>query len=169
MDMFDNLSEDIYAALFEFVGTTLFLFLGLGGIQASAAEELSVPGSGSNVIKVFYIATCMGMSLLVTAWLFFRITGAVFNPNISLALCLVGAISPVRFVLYTVAQLVGGIAAGGLVRGLVGGLDVKSVFISLYFKLCLIDIVVLLYTLASAMHRASSSRCSLPAHLCFRC
>jgi len=46
MDMFDNLSEDIYAALFEFVGTTLFLFLGLGGIQASAAEELSVPGSG---------------------------------------------------------------------------------------------------------------------------
>jgi aquaporin rerated protein, other eukaryote len=45
----------------------------------------------------------MGFSLLVSAWLFYRVTGGVFNPNITLSLLLIGAIGPVRFVLYTIA------------------------------------------------------------------
>ena len=70
----------------------------------------------------------MGLSLLVSAWLFFRVTGGLFNPNISLALMLVGVIRPVRFVLYCVAQLLGAIAASGLLLALTPGpLSVKSV------------------------------------------
>jgi aquaporin related protein len=33
--LFDNLSEDLAAALLEFIGTAFFLLIGLGGIQES--------------------------------------------------------------------------------------------------------------------------------------
>jgi aquaporin related protein len=75
-----------------------------------------------------YISLSMGFSLLVSAWLFYRATGGVFNPNITLSLLLIGAIGPVRFVLYTIAQLVGSIAASSLVLALLPGpLGVKCV------------------------------------------
>ena len=130
MGLFDNFSEDLYAALLEFVGTTLFFLLGLGGIQAAAAETASSTNAGTSaVIFVLYVSTCMSLSLLVTAFIFYRITGAVFNPNISLALLFIGAIGPVRFVLYTIAQLLGAVAASGLVLALAPGeLACKSVF-----------------------------------------
>jgi glycerol uptake facilitator-like aquaporin len=124
--LFSTFKEDAHAALLEFVGTTFFLLFGLGGIQAAA--EASDGPSGSNIEKVLYISTCMGLSLLVSAWLFFRVTGGLFNPNISLALLLVGIIGPVKFVLYCVAQMLGAIAASGLVLALTPGpLAVKSV------------------------------------------
>lgn len=70
----------------------------------------------------------MGFSLLVSAWLFFRITGGLFNPNVSLALLLVGVIKPVRFVLYCIAQLLGAIAGSALLLALTSkNLSVKCV------------------------------------------
>jgi aquaporin related protein len=62
-----------------------------------------------------------GLSLLISAWLFFRATGGLFNPNVSLALLLSGVITPVRFVMYCIAQLTGAIAASGLVLALLPG------------------------------------------------
>lgn len=68
----------------------------------------------------------MGFSLIVSAWLFYRVTGSLFNPNVSLALLIVGVITPVRFVLYCIAQLLGAIAASALVIALTPGpLSVK--------------------------------------------
>ncbi|KAG8735855.1 hypothetical protein FRC12_017877 [Ceratobasidium sp. 428] len=63
----------------------------------------------------------MGMSLLVSVWLFFRVTGGVFNPAISTALLLVGAIGPVRWLLYCIAQMVGAIVASALLLALLPG------------------------------------------------
>ncbi|KAG5643281.1 hypothetical protein DXG03_001248 [Asterophora parasitica] len=116
--LFENLSEDLMAALLEFIGTAVFMLLGLGGIQAATAENLSSERLASNVQQVLYISTCMGFSLLVSAWLFFRITGGLFNPNVSLALLLVGVIKPVRFVLYCIAQLLGAITGSALLLAL---------------------------------------------------
>ncbi|KDQ59028.1 hypothetical protein JAAARDRAFT_206013 [Jaapia argillacea MUCL 33604] len=118
--LFANLSSDLRGAFLEFIGTTFFLLLALGGIQAASAETFSSADS-SNVERIMYIALSMGFSLTVAAWLFFRVTGGLFNPNISLALLLVGVIGPVRFVLYCIAQLLGGIAAAGLVYALTPG------------------------------------------------
>jgi len=50
-----------------------------------------------------------------------RITGAAFNPSVSLALFLVGGIGTLRFLLYVVAQLVGGIVATAILHGLLPG------------------------------------------------
>jgi aquaporin related protein len=116
--LFSTFREDCQAAFLEFVGTLCFLFLGLGGIQASKIEAQS---GGSDIEKVLYISTSMGFSLLVSVWLFYRTSGGVFNPNIAFALLLVGAIKPVRFVLYCVAQLGGAIAAAGLLLVLTPG------------------------------------------------
>lgn len=128
--MFSTIREDAHAALLEFVGTTFFLLLGLGGIQAAAGEGADGVAA-STIEKVQYISLCMGLSLLVSAWLFFRVTGGLFNPNVSLALLLVGVIKPVRFVLYCVAQMLGAIAASGLVLALTPGpLAVKYVVVS---------------------------------------
>lgn len=122
---FSALGQDLRAAGFEFIGTTFFLLLGFGGIQA-ATSEVDVSDNSSNLEQVLYISTCMGLSLLVSAWLFFRVTGGLFNPNVSLALVLVGVIRPVRFVLYSIAQMLGAVAASALIMALTpGDLSVK--------------------------------------------
>ena len=127
--LFDNVYEDLAAATLEFIGTAFFLLFGLGGIQASTAEDTASgqpPASG--VEHVLYISTCMGLSLVVSAWLFFRVTGGLFNPNISFALLLVGSLKPLRFVLFCIAQLTGAIAGAAIVRGLTSApLSVKYV------------------------------------------
>jgi aquaporin related protein len=109
--------EDCKAAFLEFIGTTCFLLLGLGGVQSAK----SLDPHGSDIEQTLYISTCMGFSLLVSVWLFYRTSGGVFNPNVAFALLLVGAIKPVRFVLYCVAQLSGSVAAAGLLIALTSG------------------------------------------------
>jgi aquaporin rerated protein, other eukaryote len=110
-----SLAHDMKAAAFEFVGTTVFLLLAFGGVQASNDVQ------GSALERTLYIATSFGLSLLVSAWFFFRATGGLFNPDVSLALLLAGCIGPMRFVLYCVAQLTGAIAAAGIVLALTPG------------------------------------------------
>ncbi|KAI0277536.1 aquaporin-like protein [Russula aff. rugulosa BPL654] len=57
-----SLSHDVKAASFEFVGTTMFLLLAFGGVQAAHDVE------GSAIEQTLYIATSFGLSLLVSAW-----------------------------------------------------------------------------------------------------
>ncbi|KZT07618.1 aquaporin-like protein [Laetiporus sulphureus 93-53] len=128
--LFENWVDDVKAAFLEFVGTTFFLLLAFGGIQASNAEtETSSSTATSNVLHDMYIALSMGFSLLVSVWIFYRASGGVFNPNISLALLLTGIIGPLRFVLYCIAQLVGGITAAALVLALTPGPLVSNTFL----------------------------------------
>lgn len=65
-----------------------------------------------------FIAISFGMSLLVTAWVFYRVTGGLFNPAITLALWLIGGLGWFRAILLVVAQLLGGIVAAALVAAL---------------------------------------------------
>ncbi|KAH9938736.1 aquaporin-like protein [Fomitopsis serialis] len=119
---FANWLDDLKAACLEFIGTTTFLLLAFGGIQAANEETVSSSGAGtSDVQHVMYISLSMGFSLLVSVWIFYRASGGVFNPNISLALLLTGVIGPCRFVLYCIAQLLGGIVAAALVLALTPG------------------------------------------------
>ena len=79
------------------------------------------------------IATSFGLSLLFTAWIFYRITGGLFNPAITLALYLVGVLTGVRATLLFVSQIIGGIIASALVLALlpIGSGDVDVVNTSL--------------------------------------
>lgn len=124
-----DFKNDLIAAIGEFIGTFIFLLVGLGGIQAAKTSDANNPISTTqgenndvpNLSVLIYAATSMGLSLLFSCWIFFRATGAAFNPNVSLALLLIHIISPVRFVLYTTAQLLASIAAAGVLQGLLPG------------------------------------------------
>ncbi|KAG9007960.1 hypothetical protein FRB94_008285 [Tulasnella sp. JGI-2019a] len=130
-----SVKQDIGAAVLEFCGTFIFLLLGLGGIQATAISKeaalsaISATDSGGGVSinraasidQLMYISASMSLSLLIAVWLFYRVTGGVFNPAVSTALLLIGAIGPIRWALYCVAQLVGGIAAAAVIQALLPG------------------------------------------------
>jgi len=61
------------------------------------------------------------MSLIINVWVFFRVSGALFNPAISLALAIAQVITPLRAILLFIAQLVGGITAAALIDALMPG------------------------------------------------
>jgi len=114
-----RMQSDLYAAFFELVGTAAFVMFALGGIQSTAFNQ--VPTGVTSIDQLWYISASMSFSLLFTVWLFARVTGGVFNPNVSLALLLTGVITPARFVFYCIAQLIGAVVGAGLVEVLLPG------------------------------------------------
>jgi aquaporin rerated protein, other eukaryote len=82
----NSVRHHFIALIGEFVGTFLFLFFAFSGAQvanesatAAAAAVATVPNAGI----LLYISLVFGFSLLVNAWVFFRITGGLFNPAVS--------------------------------------------------------------------------------------
>ncbi|KAI1818142.1 aquaporin-like protein [Poronia punctata] len=113
----------IVAALGEFVGTFMFLLFAFGGANAvNTAPAQGQPADlSADPARLLFISLAFGISLAVNAWVFYRISGGLFNPAVSIALLAVGAISAVRCVVVIISQLLGGIAAAALVSGLQTG------------------------------------------------
>jgi aquaporin related protein len=111
------------AAVAEFVGTFMFLLFAFGGTNAvNAAPHQGQPTDlSANAARLLFISLCFGMSLAVNAWVFYRISGGLFNPAVTIALMVIGAVGLVRGVVVIISQLLGGIAAAGLVSGLLPG------------------------------------------------
>ncbi|KAF7534600.1 hypothetical protein G7054_g6064 [Neopestalotiopsis clavispora] len=109
----------IVAALAEFIGTFLFLFFAFAG--AHVANNTAAPGGGDSVARLLFIALSFGLSLAVNVWVFFRVCGGQFNPVVSLAMVLTGAMGFLRAALVVPAQLLGGIAAAAMVSWLLPG------------------------------------------------
>ena len=86
-----------------------FIFLGLGTIKTAQDSVSAAQTQTATVLAqgtIMQISVGMGLSLLVTAWTFYRITGGLFNPAVTLALWLIGAVHSVRAIMLTIAQLV---------------------------------------------------------------
>ncbi|KAF2268360.1 aquaporin-like protein [Lojkania enalia] len=116
---------DFVAFIGEFVGTTMFLFFAfsvtqVANIQSSASD--STPNTTTGATTGFsppvlqYIALVFAFSLMVNVWIFFRISGGLFNPAVTFAMLLTRAMTPVRFTLLLSAQLGGSIFASFLVK-----------------------------------------------------
>ncbi|KAJ9614650.1 hypothetical protein H2200_002787 [Cladophialophora chaetospira] len=110
------------ATLGEFIGTTMFLWFAFAGTQVanipsgnSAGNSTSGGATGFSAIVLLYIAIVFGFSLMVNVWVFFRISGGLFNPAVTLAMWLTSAIPPVRALCLVAAQIAGSIAASALV------------------------------------------------------
>ncbi|KAJ9108594.1 hypothetical protein QFC19_002310 [Naganishia cerealis] len=159
----------------EYVGTTLFLLLALGATNVANIPTTSVTGAttagqdGStaaavNTSSLLYIALGFGFSLAVNAWIFFRVSGGLFNPAVSLGMALVGALTPLRACLLTFAQLLGGITGAALVQALTPGtLNVRTqlspgtsvargLFIEMFMTAMLMITILLL---AAEKHKAT--------------
>jgi aquaporin related protein len=63
----------------EFVGTFLFLFFAFAATQVANNLRGTRP---MDIGSLLYIALAFGFSLAVNVWVFFRISGGLFNPAV---------------------------------------------------------------------------------------
>jgi aquaporin related protein len=88
--------------LVELIGTTLFVLIGLSGTCSNGG--------------VIAGALSFGLALAVFAASFGHISGVHFNPSVTIGVLIAGEVQIVIAILYVVMQLLGGIAAGGILR-----------------------------------------------------
>ncbi|TID17101.1 aquaporin-like protein [Venturia nashicola] len=161
-----KIRNEVVAFLGELVGTFLFLFFAFAGTQCAnfvGARDIDpVPTVGA----LLYIALSFGFSLAVTVWVFFRISGGLFNPAVSLGLALIGAISWKRFPVVVIAQILGAIAAAGIVSCLFPGplavrttlstLPATSTQRGLFIEMfCTILLIFTIFMLAAEKHKGT--------------
>lgn len=159
------------AAVGEFLGTFLFLFFAFAGTQCAKLaidplkkEQDMAEDAVPTVGLLLYVALAFGISLAVNVWVFYRISGGIFNPAVTLGVVLLGAMPPLKGVLLAVAQLLGGIFAAGLVEillpgnlsvntGLGGGMStVQGLFLEAFLTF---ELTLTIYMLAVEKHRAT--------------
>lgn len=169
--MNSNFKNHFVASMGEFIGTTMFLFFAFAGtevanIQADTNNRTTTGEStGSlNVSKLLYISIIFGFSLMVNVWVFFRISGGLFNPAVTMAMLMVKAISITRAICLFLAQILGSMLASVVVRYLFpetfnvrttlgGGASlVQGVFIE---ALLTAELVFTIFMLAKEKHRAT--------------
>ncbi|KAF2205858.1 aquaporin-like protein [Delitschia confertaspora ATCC 74209] len=110
----------IVSMLGEYVGTCLFLFFAFTATQVANLVP-ALPGGVPNLTVLLYIALAFGFSLAVNVWVFFRISGGLFNPAVSLAMALIGAIGWGKALLLILSQITGAITAAAVVSALFPG------------------------------------------------
>ena len=96
------------ALIAEALGTFLFFFVGAGSIVLG--DYLAANGgTGPGLLGV---ALAHGLALAVLVSALGPVSGAHFNPAVTLGVWIMGRITPTRAAFYVVAQLIGGVAAG---------------------------------------------------------
>ena len=152
----------------EFAGTFLFLFFAFSGTQVANTQTQTTNDTtisqAANPAQLLYISLCFGFSLAVNAWVFFRISGGLFNPAVTLGMCLVGALPYIRGVLLAVSQILGAMASAGVVSALFPGpLNVQtalsggtSIVQGLFIEMFLTSqLVFTIFMLAAEKHKAT--------------
>ncbi|KAL4961568.1 uncharacterized protein BDV14DRAFT_192149 [Aspergillus stella-maris] len=151
----DTTRNNIIAVAGEFVGTFLFLFFAFAGTQVANTPK-PVDGAPPNTDALLYSALSFGFSLVVNIWAFYRITGGLFNPAVTLALVLVGGMPWMRGLFVFAAQIVGGIASAGVVSALFpgdlnvttrlgGGASIaQGLFIEMFLTAQLVFVIIML-------------------------
>jgi aquaporin related protein len=81
--------------------------------------------STESVTLLLYIALSFAVPLMVNVWLFYRVSGGLFNPALTLAFVLLRVMSPAKGALLAVSQLLAGIVAAGVAKALVPGYDLQ--------------------------------------------
>jgi aquaporin related protein len=102
----------------EFVGTFMFLFFAFAATQI--ANTLT-PSTEPNLNQLLFISLAFGFSLAVTAWVFYRISGGLFNPAVTFGMVITGTLPALRGALLFPAQILGGMVAAAVVSCLFPG------------------------------------------------
>lgn len=102
---------DLRAGVAEFIGTFGLVFFGVLSIVLTS----SAFGGGGGLLTV---ALAHGLILGVCVAGFWYVSGAQFNPAVSIALAVIGKQSPARAAFFIAVQLVAAASAAGLVRAI---------------------------------------------------
>ena len=72
-------------------------------------------------------ALSCSFSLAVNAWVFFRVSGGLFNPAVTVGLFLCGALTWYRSVILFFVQFIAAIAAAGIAQVVIpGGINART-------------------------------------------
>ncbi|KAG2196388.1 hypothetical protein INT47_012892 [Mucor saturninus] len=105
-----NFVADAKAALGEFFGMGVFIFLALSGVQAALEAPTGLPASrGPTVSQIQSVGFSFGAGITVGLFLCGPISGGVLNPAVLLSLVLSGNINWLRGILYLFAEMGGAI------------------------------------------------------------
>lgn len=114
--------------------------------------------------ELLFSSLGFGFSLLISVWVWFRVSGGLQNPALTLSLILTGTLTWQRGLILSIAQYAGGIASAALVTGLLpytinartdlgeGTTVVQGFFIEFFMTAWLIFTVLLM---AGEKHKAS--------------
>jgi aquaporin related protein len=83
-------------------------------MSVSFAPDLAPGGGNSNQTAVF-IALSYGFSLLIAAWVLYRVSGGLFNPAVTLGMVITGTLPPIRGLVLFPVQILGAICAAAVV------------------------------------------------------
>lgn len=115
MELPAALKDALKGALAEFYACLLFVFFGAGSVSGA----LAATGDAGPVEPVNY-AISFGFSITILAFSIRDHSGGHINPAVTLSMMLSRNISPVRGLIYIVAQVAGATAGGGLLFVAVG-------------------------------------------------
>lgn len=98
----------------------MYILMSCGGSNVVSVTRISenasnldgstgMPQSVPTTSDLMYTALSSGFSLAVSIWIFIRVSGGFFNPAVSLGMALIGEITPLRAILLTSVQILGGI------------------------------------------------------------
>jgi hypothetical protein len=84
----DHIRNHAIAMAGELVGTGAFLFFAFSGTQVANTptttvnpDTIDIP-QGPNPSALLYVSLAFGFSLAVNAWVFYRVSGGLFNPAV---------------------------------------------------------------------------------------
>jgi aquaporin related protein len=80
-NMPDRIRNHMVATVAELAGTFLFLFFALSICQIANTPS-AIPGSLPDVSKLLFISLGFGCSVAVNVWIFYRVSGGMFNPAV---------------------------------------------------------------------------------------
>ncbi|KAE8232228.1 hypothetical protein CF326_g2741 [Tilletia indica] len=109
--------DEVVAAIAELVGTFMFLLPSLCIATFAGRQPKNVDGTLS-VSTLSYLALGFGFALAVNAWVFFRVSGGLFNPAVTVGLFLVRSITWYRALILTAIQFIAAIAAAGTAKAI---------------------------------------------------
>lgn len=83
----DTVRGHAVAMIGEFVGTTMFLFFSYAAAQIGN-EKIDtlrplLEQPGPSLLQISYISAVFGVSLGVNVWIWYRVSGGMFNPAVS--------------------------------------------------------------------------------------
>ena len=110
--MQNHLSARILA---EFIGTFAFVFIGAGAA--------AVVGTGAGLSGITAIAFAHGLTIMVFAFAYGSLSGAHFNPAVTVGVLAARAMTLGDAIAYIVSQLMAGAAAALLLRAVLGGVS----------------------------------------------
>ncbi|WWD00943.1 hypothetical protein V866_007881 [Kwoniella sp. B9012] len=149
----------------EFAGTFLFLFFAYAGVMVGKSSLGGTPSTTSEfLVFLLFGATSFGASLAINVWIFFRVSGGLFNPAVTAAFMLCGLTHPIRGVFIIITQLIAGICAAAVVDALTPGpLSVDnalgpnvSVSQGLFMEMFLTaELILAIFMLAVEKHRGT--------------